>query len=208
MTSPTLAIGRPTIADSVFSRSLVTDIVLVTAGAALTALAAQVVVPLQPVPITGQTLAVLLVGVSLGALRGVISLSLYAVLGIVGLPVYSEASSGWNVIVGPTGGYIIGFIFAAGFAGWLAQREWDRKVLWSFLAFLSATAVPFVFGLPWLAVFLGSVGAPNDIQSVLIAGFYPFILGGVIKAILGVAIISTAWLVVASSKKRKDAAQQ
>lgn len=205
MSSPSLAIGRPTIADSVFSRSLVTDIVLVAAGAVLTAIAAQVVVPLQPVPITGQTLAVLLVGVSLGAMRGAISLSLYAVLGIIGLPVYSEASSGWNVIVGPTGGYIIGFIFAAALAGWLAQREWDRKLLWSFLAFLAASAVPFLFGLPWLAGFLGSVGAPTDLQSVLIAGFYPFIPGGIIKAVLGAAIISAAWLVVRSNQKRKDA---
>jgi biotin transport system substrate-specific component len=206
LSSATLAIGRPTIADTVFSRSLVTDIALVSAGAALVAVSAQVVVPLQPVPITGQTLAVLLVGVSLGALRGAISLSLYAVLGIVGLPVYSEASSGWNVIVGPTGGYIIGFVFAAALAGWLAQREWDRKVLWSLLAFLAASVVPFAFGLPWLAAFLGSVGAPNDLQSVLIAGFYPFIPGGIIKAVLGAAIISLGWALVRSNQKRKDSA--
>ncbi len=98
MSSITLAVGRPTLADRIFTRTLALDIVLVVAGAALTAVAAQVAAPLWPVPITGQTLAVLLVGVTLGATRGAISLALYAVLGIVGLPVFSEHSAGWGVI--------------------------------------------------------------------------------------------------------------
>lgn len=205
MSTITLAVGRPTLADRVFSRSLVTDIVLVVAGAALTALAAQVAVPLWPVPITGQTLAVLLVGVSLGATRGAISLALYAVLGIVGLPVFSEQSSGWGVIAGPTGGYIIGFIFAAALTGWLAQREWDRKLLRAFLAFLAGSVVPFAFGLPWLAAALGSLGYPNDLNSVLQAGLYPFIIGGIFKAALGAGIITAAWAAVRASDRRAAA---
>ena len=208
MSTPTLAIGRPTLADRIFSRSLALDIVLVVAGAALTAVAAQVAAPLWPVPITGQTLAVLLVGVTLGATRGAISLSLYAVLGIVGLPVFSEYSSGWGVIAGPTGGYIIGFIFAAALTGWLAQREWDRKLVRAFLAFLAGSVIPFAFGLPWLAVALGNLGYPNDVNSVLQAGFYPFIVGGIIKAALGAGIITAAWAGVRASDKRKAANSQ
>ena len=205
MSSITLAVGRPTLADRIFTRTLALDIVLVVAGAALTAVAAQVAVPLWPVPITGQTLAVLLVGVALGATRGAISLALYSVLGIVGLPVFSEHSSGWGVIAGPTGGYIVGFIFAAALTGWLAQLQWDRKILRAFLAFLAGSVVPFAFGLPWLAAALGSLGFPNDLNSVLQAGLYPFILGGVIKAALGAGIITLAWYAVGVSDKRKAA---
>ena len=196
MSNLTLALGKPTLADRIFSRSIAVDAVLIAAGAALTAVSAQVAVPLWPVPITGQTLAVLLVGVTLGAVRGGISMVLYALLGIVGLPVFSESSSGWSVVAGPTGGYIIGFIFSAILTGWLAQREWDRKLLRAFVAFLIGSVVTFAFGLPWLATFLGAVGAPNDLQSVLQAGLYPFILGGVIKSILGAGIITLAWVAV------------
>ena len=202
MSNLTLAVGRPTLVDRVFSRSLIADFVLVAAGAALTAIAAQLAVPLWPVPITGQTLAVILVGLSLGAVRGGLSMVLYAVLGIVGLPVFSDTSSGWNVIVGPTGGYIIGFIFAAILTGWLAQRTWDRKWLSAFVATLAGTVVTFVVGLPWLAAYLGAVGAPNDLQSVLVAGFYPFIIGGLIKAALGAGIISAAWFAVNRADRR------
>ncbi len=204
MSSVTLAVGRPTIADRIVARGLVTDLVLIAAGAAITAIAAQIAVPLWPVPITGQTLAVLLVGVTLGAVRGALSLALYAVLGIVGLPVFSDASSGWSVIAGPTGGYIIGFIFAAGFTGWLAQREWDRKPLWAFLAFLAGSVLPFAFGLPWLAAALGGYGLPNDLASVLNSGLWPFIIGGVIKAAIGAGIISLAWWGIRRSDRRSQ----
>jgi biotin transport system substrate-specific component len=199
----TLALGRPTLADRIVSRSLVVDIALIAAGAALTAVSAQIAVPLWPVPVTGQTLAVLLVGVTLGAVRGGLSMALYAIVGIVGLPVFSESSSGWSVVAGPTGGYIIGFIFAAILTGWLAQREWDRKLLRAFVAFLVGSVVTFAFGLPWLATYLGAVGAPNDLNSVLTAGLYPFIVGGVVKSILGAGIITLAWLAVGRRDSRK-----
>lgn len=202
MSTLTLAIGRPTLADRVFSRALLTDLVLIAAGAGLTAIAAQVAVPMWPVPITGQTLAVLLVGSTLGALRGALSLTLYAVLGIVGLPVFSDAESGMSVIAGPTGGYIIGFIFAAALTGWIAQREWDRRWFKATLAFLAGSVVTFAFGLPWLAVALGGYGLPNDLHSVLTAGLYPFIIGGVVKAMLAAGIISLAWNSIARADQR------
>lgn len=206
MSNLTLALGRPTLADRIVSRTRVMDVVLIVAGAALTAVSAQIAVPLWPVPITGQTLAVLLVGVTLGAVRGGLSMVLYAILGIVGLPVFSESSSGWGVIAGPSGGYIIGFIFAAILTGWLAQREWDRKLLRAFVAFLAGSVVTFAFGLPWLATYLGAVGVPNDLNSVLTAGLYPFILGGIVKSILGAGIITLAW--VAVGRRDKKNAQQ
>lgn len=194
----TLAIGRPTIADRLFTRSIVTDLVLVSAGAALVAIAAQIAIPLWPVPITGQTLAVLLVGSALGALRGSLSMVLYALLGLVGLPVFSDASSGVGVILGPTGGYIVGFIFAAAFTGWLAQRSWDRKVLNAVLGFLGGTVVTFAIGLPWLAVVLGL-----NLQQTLEGGLYPFIIGGLIKAIAAAGIIAATWSYFSRDDRRR-----
>ena len=204
MSTPAIAIGGSTLLDRLFTRSVALDAVLIAAGAALTAIAAQVAVPLWPVPMTMQTLAVLLVGVSLGALRGALSMGLYAALGIAGLPVFSDASSGFAVIAGPTGGYIVGFVFAAALTGWLAQRQWDRKVLRSILAFLGGTVVVFAVGLPWLAVSLGALGLPNDVGAVLSSGLYPFIPGGIVKALLAAGIITLAWRGVTGHERRRE----
>ncbi|MFB2556098.1 biotin transporter BioY [Herbiconiux liangxiaofengii] len=182
------SLGRATLADRLISRSVLTDVMLVAGGAAFTGLLAQIAVPLWPVPITGQTLAVLLVGSTLGALRGVLSLTLYAVLGVVGVPWFSEATSGWQVVAGPTGGYIIGFIVAAGLTGWMAQRSWDRKVLGALAAFATGTLVTFAIGLPWLAASLGL-----NLEQTLQAGLYPFIVGGIVKTLLAAGIIPAAW---------------
>lgn len=184
----TLAIGQPTLADRIFSRGIVTDLVLVSAGAALVSIAAQVAVPIWPVPITMQTFAVLLVGSSLGALRGSLSMVLYMTLGIFGLPVFSDASSGITVILGPTGGYIVGFVFAAAFIGWLAQRSWDRKILRSILGFFGGTVITFAIGLPWLAYTLSL-----SLEQTLHAGLYPFIIGGIAKSLLAAGIITASW---------------
>jgi biotin transport system substrate-specific component len=188
MSTLSLAAGRPTLADRLISRSILTDVMLVAGGAAFVGLLAQVAIPLWPVPITGQTLAVLLVGSTLGALRGVIAMAVYAVVGIAGVPWFSDASAGWQVVAGPTGGYIIGFIVAAGLTGWLAQRNWDRKVLGAFASFTAGTVITFAVGLPWLAASLGLT-----LEQTLQAGLYPFILGGIIKALLAAGIIPLAW---------------
>lgn len=188
MSSPSLAIGRPTLADRVVPRGIVSDIALVATGAAVTAVAAQIAIPLWPVPITMQTLAVLLVGSSLGALRGALSMVLYAVVGIIGFPVFSDGASGFGIIQGPTGGYIIGFIFAAALVGWVAQRSWDHKFLGAVVSFVAGTVVTFAVGLPWLAIALGL-----DLQQTLQGGLYPFIIGGIVKALLAAAIIPLAW---------------
>ncbi|MDO9395230.1 MAG: biotin transporter BioY [Herbiconiux sp.] len=186
------ALARPTLADRLVTRSLATDVVLVAAGAAFTGLLAQVAVPLWPVPITGQTLAVLLVASTLGAVRGVLAMVLYAVLGIVGVPWFSDATSGLHVVAGPTGGYIVGFVIAAGLTGWLAQRQWDRRFLGAFVSFLAGSGVVFAVGLPWLAFALGL-----NLEQTLQGGLYPFIIGGVIKALLAAGIIPLAWKLTA-----------
>src|SRR5436190_16741651 len=108
---------------------LMTDVLLVLGGTGFVAIAAQVSIglPFTPVPITGQTFAVVLVGAALGALLGLASLGLYLFVGALGAPVYADGKHGWDILTGPTGGYIVGFVLAAVLTGWLAQRRWDRS---------------------------------------------------------------------------------
>jgi biotin transport system substrate-specific component len=197
--SLSLAPSRPVLADRVLPKSLATDAALVVGGAALTALLAQVEIPLWPVPITGQTLAVLLVGASLGAARGAISMVLYALVGALGAPVFSDWSGGAGVLLGATGGYIVGFVLAAAFTGWLAQRRWERGLLRGLLAFVVGSGVVFLVGLPWLKVALGLTWAQT-----LEGGLYPFVIGGVVKAVIAAIVLRAAWAVV----DRADAAKR
>lgn len=191
MSSISLAPRRPVLADRVLPRSLAVDVALVVAGAGLTAGLAQVDVPMWPVPITGQTLAVLLVGSSLGAVRGALSMVLYAVVGALGAPIYSEGSSGLAVLLGPTGGYIVGFVLAAALTGWLAQRRFDRTLVRGMLAFVAGSVVVFAIGLPWLHTVLGLTW-----PQTLAGGLYPFIIGGIVKAVIAALVLRGAWALV------------
>lgn len=190
MSSISLAPSRPVLADRL-PRSIVTDATLVVAGAALTAGLAQVEIPLWPVPITGQTLAVLLVGASLGAARGGLSMVLYALVGALGAPIFSDHTAGTAILLGPTGGYIIGFVLAAAFTGWLAQHRWERGLLRGMLAFVAGSGVVFLVGLPWLKVSLGL-----DWGTTITSGLTPFIVGGVIKAVIAALVLRGAWALV------------
>lgn len=200
MSQLTLAPTRSVLVDSLGARSIAANITMVIAGAALTAGAAQLVIPMWPVPITGQTFAVLLVGTTLGALRGALSMLLYIALGAIGLPVFTEGSAGWQVIAGPTGGYLIGFVLAAILTGWLAQRSWDRKIIGAGVAFLAGTVVIYAVGLPWLSVALGQLGYPNDLGATLSAGLFPFVPGDILKAVVAGAILPVTWKIVSRAK--------
>jgi biotin transport system substrate-specific component len=198
MSTLSLAPRRPVLADRVLPRSLAVDALLVVGGAALTALLAQVAIPLWPVPITGQTLAVLLVGASLGAARGALSMVVYALAGLAGLPVFSDHTSGAGVLFGVTGGYIVGFVLAAAFTGWLAQRRVERRFLAGMLAFVAGSVVVFLVGLPWLKVAAGLTWAQT-----IAGGFTPFILGGIVKAVLAAAALRGTWALVDRADRAK-----
>jgi biotin transport system substrate-specific component len=172
--------------------------VLVVGGALLTALFAQISidVPPSPVPITGQTLAVGLVGATLGARRGASSIGLYALLGLF-MPFYADGESGWDVIWGATGGYIIGFIVAAGVIGWLAERGADKKVVLAFLAFVVGQLIIFAFGLVGL-----KIAADQSWSWTIHNGFVLFIVGGLVKAAIGAAALPSAWRLVRRVEQR------
>jgi biotin transport system substrate-specific component len=176
---------------AVFPRTgLLTDTLLVLAGTGLVAACAQVTIPLgfTPVPISGQTFAVLLVGASLGTIRGTASLLLYLWIGAAGAPVYAEGKGGWEVFTGATGGYIVGFVLAALLTGYLAERRWDRRFPSSVAAMLTGNVVIYLVGLPWLAAVINS-----DFEGTLEAGLYPFVFGDLLKLYLAGALLPLAW---------------
>jgi biotin transport system substrate-specific component len=163
---------------------------LVALGVLFTALLAQVSIPVpgSPVPITGQTLAVVLTAASLGPVRGVAVQAFYILAALVGLPFYSEASGGVDVVFGATGGYVIGFIPAAYLIGMAARRGMDRQPLKAAPLFVAGQAVIFAVGVPWLAISTGM-----SASQAIAAGFTPFILGGLVKAVVGAGVLGGAW---------------
>ena len=179
---------------AVFPRAgLLTDALLVLAGTGLVAVCAQISIklPFTPVPITGQTFAVVLVGASLGAVRGTASLALYLLLGAAGAPIYAHHDSGWSVITSASGGYIVGFVVAAAVTGWLAEQRWDRRFSSSIGAMLTGNVIIYLVGLPWLAWQLHT-----NLEQTLEDGLYPFVPGDVFKLYLAGALLPTAWLLV------------
>jgi biotin transport system substrate-specific component len=172
---------------------ILADAVLVAAGAALVALCAQWEIHLgfTPVPLTAQTFAVLLVGASLGAVRGGASLLLYFAVGLVGAPVFAGSEGGWEWVEGATGGYLAGFIVAAAATGYLAERRWDRRFSSALAAMLMGSVVIYVFGLPWLA-HVADYGWEQTFE----AGLYPFVVGDLLKLYLAGALLPAVWRLV------------
>lgn len=187
-----VAFERPSVLVDVIPGARARDAAVIAAGAGLTALGAQIAihVPPSPVPVTGQTLGVVIAGAALGARRGALSQLLYVLLGLF-LPIYSDGASGIEVIWGATGGYLIGFIFAAGLIGWIAERGYDRRWVTAIATFVLGQLVVFGIGVPWLAVSTGMTAA-----DAIHNGFTIFIIGGLMKAALAGAVTPTVWRLV------------
>lgn len=170
------------------------DAALVAGGAALTGLAAQVAVPVPgtPVPVTGQTFAVLLVGAAFGWWRALASMSLYLAAGAAGVPWYADGASGWG---GPTFGYVVGFIAAAALVGWLAGRGGDRIPLRTVATMTLGTVVIYAVGVPWLA---GSLDV--SLAKAVELGARPFLVGDAIKVLLAAGLLPATWRLVDSRR--------
>jgi biotin transport system substrate-specific component len=162
-----------------------TQLLLIVAGSLLVALSAQIEIPMWPVPVTLQTLAVLLVGGVLGSRLGALSLLAYLFEGAIGLPVFAGGAS-LTALAGPTTGYLIGFVVAAFVVGWFCERGWDKRVETAVLVMLLGTGVIYLFGLPWLAQFTGW-------DKVLQLGLFPFIPGDILKAIVAAVALPMGW---------------
>lgn len=201
----TITAPQPTLAAALWpvgtGNAAIRAIALAVLGSIFVAVCAQITVPLWPVPITGQTFAVLVVGMAYGMRLGAASLLLYLMLGVVDLPVFANQASGFEVLMGPSGGYIIGFVLAAGALGYLAERGWDRHPATTALAMIIGNAVLYVPGLLWLWKFyagpgieyVASAGAETAFGAAIMAGLIPFLIGDALKLLLAAAILPIAW---------------
>lgn len=193
MTALAHALGRRTTARS----ALITDVMLVVLGSAVMAGLAQLSfrLPFTPVPVSGQTLGVMLIGASLGAWRGGAAILLYLGEGAAGLPVFAEGNSGTVFLTSaPTTGYLWGFVVAAVVIGLLAQLGWDRSVGSALGAMLVGEVVVFALGVGWLSHILNISG-----QAALEGGLYPFVLGELLKLGIAAGVLPAAWRFVGGS---------
>lgn len=174
-------------------RTAVADVLLILFGSLFIAALAQVRIPLQPVPITGQTLAVLLVGMALGARRGTLAVVAYLAMGAAGFPFFTGAQAGLAYMAGPTGGYLAGFIVAAALVGWLAERGWDRNLGTTLAAMALGNLAIYALGVSWLAALVGGFTGPSGSIAL---GLVPFLLGDVIKALIAALLLPTAWMML------------
>ncbi len=189
---------RTTLVDVLLSRqrsSWALDAALILAFSVFVALTAKVQIPLWPVPITLQTLAVLFTGAVLGSRRGALALLLYLAEGAVGLPVFA-GGAGLAYMLGPTGGYLISYPIAAGVVGLLAERGWDRRPLWTALAMVLGNLVIYALGVTWLAVLLGDPG------TAMVQGMLVFIVGDLIKVALATFALPGGWAL--ARRKRRE----
>ncbi|MDO8483622.1 MAG: biotin transporter BioY [Candidatus Limnocylindrales bacterium] len=171
--------------------SRVRDVALILLGVLFVAICAQIYVPIEPVPFTGQTFGVLATGAALGFRRGGLSLGLYLLIGAIGLPVFAQGREGTDVVLGVSGGYLVGFVFAAAIVGRLAELGWDRQIVGSLGAMFIGNALIYVVGLPWLAVVGG-----YSMEETVAYGLTPFLVWDAAKLAVAAGIFPVAWWVV------------
>jgi biotin transport system substrate-specific component len=183
----------------ILSNKWVYELVLVLAGSWFVALTAQISIPLpfSPVPITGQTLGVLLVGSLLGTRLGLLALLVYLLQAVVGLPFFAGGASGIEHMMGATLGYLVAFPIAAALSGWLAERGWDRRISTTVASMTLGTLIIFVLGAAWIAFGVGA-----GIERALTLGVLPFIPGAIIKIAVAAGVLPGGWKLLGSNKTR------
>ncbi|OGO56345.1 MAG: hypothetical protein A2V85_10865 [Chloroflexi bacterium RBG_16_72_14] len=172
---------------------LLRNVGLVLAGALVIYLTARIAIPRpdSPVPYTLQNLGILVAGGALGFRRGGMAALLYLLLGVVGLPFFAEGKAGLSILWGATGGYLVGFVFAAALVGRLAELGWDRRIGGAIGATLLGTVVIYAVGVPWLAVATGM-----SAQDAIANGLTPFLVVDTLKLLAAAAVFPAAWWVV------------
>jgi len=169
----------------------VRHILLIAAGAAFIYLTARFSIPRDPIPWTGQTFGILVVGGALGARRGFTAVTLYVLLGLIGLPFFAEGKGGSAVILGQSGGYIIGFVVAGTIVGRLAELGWDRRISGAVAMMLVGTIVIYAIGLPWL-----SYVRHLSVADTISGGLAPFIVLDTVKLLVAAGIFPVAWWLI------------
>ena len=170
------------------------DAALIAGGSLALAVSAQIAI-LHPVPITGQTFAVLLAAALLGSRRGVLCLLAYLAEGLLGLPVFAQGKGGLVAFLGPTGGYLVGFVLAAWIVGALSERTWDRRVLSTAAAMVLGNLAIYACGLAWLWCLVHVFARPLG-GGVLAVGLYPFLAGDGLKIALAATLLPCGWKII------------
>ncbi len=170
------------------------DAALIAGGSIAIALSAQFAV-LHPVPITGQTFTVLMMAALLGSRRGVLCILVYLAEGLLGLPVFAQGKAGLAAFLGPTGGYLIGFVVAAWIVGALSERTWDRRVPGTAAAMVLGNLAIYACGLAWLFCLVHVFAKPLG-GGVLAVGLYPFLAGDVLKIMLAAILLPSGWKII------------
>ena len=189
----TETIRHPTLAAELWrgrGPALARPLILAVVGSLLLTLSAKAQIPFYPVPFTMQTLVVLLIGFAYGWKLGALTVLLYLLQGAAGLPVFAgtpEKGIGVAYMLGTTGGYLTGFVFAAATCGWLAEKGWDRRIITTCAAMLIGNAIIYACGLLWLGTLLGWD------KPLLAWGMYPFLLGDLLKIALAMVVLPAAW---------------
>ncbi len=158
-------------------------------GTVLLTVSAKIQVPFWPVPMTMQTMVVLLIGMAFGARLGAATVALYLLEGAFGLPVFAgtpEKGIGLAYIMGPTGGFLVGFVVAAAVVGWLAERGFGRSLITTLVAMIVGSSLIYLFGVSWLATLIGW-------DQALALGVTPFLAGAALKIVLATALLPTCW---------------
>jgi biotin transport system substrate-specific component len=195
------AVRIPTLAEAMLdslmtpsaATSAVTKAALVVFGSLLLAVSAQFKIPLYPVPVTGQTLVVLLIGMTYGLRLGGITIATYLFEGALGLPVFAGGAAGAAVLMGPTAGYLFGFLLAAIAMGHFAERGMGRTVVSTIAAMVIGNCVIYLCGALWLANFIG-------FGQAVAAGVLPFLYGDALKLVVAAGLMPWAWRAVKSVK--------
>ena len=188
-------------------RAAVYEVLLVVAGTFLIAACAQISIG-WPVPITGQTFAVLFIAALYGANRGAATMLAYIAEGLFGLPVFAGGKFGIATLLGPTGGYLAGFIFAAFVVGQLAERGFGRTFFKTIAAMTIGNCVIYAFGLFWLLLLVSAAKISFGYEKILSFGLYPFIPGDIIKILVASALLPAGWKLKIFIVNKKDPVPQ
>jgi biotin transport system substrate-specific component len=196
------AVRMPTLADAMLANvaapstptGALTKAALVVFGSLLLAASAQFKIPLYPVPVTGQTLVVLLIGMTYGPRLGGITVAAYLFEGAIGLPIFAGGAAGMAVFFGLTGGYLFGFLLAAVTMGYLAERGMGRSVVSTVIAMMIGNMVIYLCGASWLAGFIG-------FGKAMAAGVLPFLYGDALKLVVAAGLMPLAWRAVKAAQK-------
>ncbi|MDA0362577.1 MAG: biotin transporter BioY [Proteobacteria bacterium] len=179
--------------------SLILNVLLAVAGSMALWVSAKIQIPFYPVPVSMQTLVVLMIGMAFGWKLGGATVALYLAEGLAGLPVFAgtpEKGIGFAYMVGPTGGYLFGFIIAATVVGWLAERGFDRNIILTAVAMLVGSTIIYIPGVLWLGSIVGWD------KPVLQWGLIPFLYGDALKLVLAALLMPTLWKIMGANLKK------